>query len=126
MTAGHGLWRLSKGSNVSSPVYHDGHLYFAHENLGVVNCVEARTGKIVYEERLTPSPGQIYSSPVLADGKLYYVSRRGSVFVLAAKPTFEQLARNDLGDRTTFNASPALADGRLLLRSDQFLYCIGQ
>ena len=126
VTASHGLWRLSKGSNVSSPIYHDGHLYFAHENLGVVNCGEAKTGKIVYEERLAPSPGQIYSSPVLADGKLYYVSRRGGVFVLAAKPIFELLARNGLGDSSTFNASPAISGDQLFLRSDRFLYCLGE
>lgn len=126
VTASHVLWRLNKGSNVSSPVYHDGHLYFAHENLGVVYCVEASTGRIVYEERLAPSSGQIYSSPVLADGKLYYVSRCGAAFVLAARPAFEPLARNELGDPGPFNASPAVAGDRLLLRSEQFLYCLGE
>jgi hypothetical protein len=125
VTASHGLWRLNKGSNVSSPVYHDGHIYFAHENLGIVYCVAAQTGAVVYEERLSPAPGQIYSSPLLADGKLYFVSRGGAAVVLAARPRFEILARNHLGDRGTFNASPAVAAGRLLLRSDRFLYCIG-
>lgn len=61
----------------------------------------------------------------MADGKLYGITRSGRVFVLAAKPQFEQLARNDLGDRSSFDASPALDGNRLLLRSDKFLYCIG-
>jgi len=49
------------------------------------------------------------------------------VFVLAAKPEFELLAHNKIEtDSSIFNGSPAVADGRLLLRSDRALYCIGQ
>jgi outer membrane protein assembly factor BamB len=120
------LWSLTKGSNVSSPLYHDGHLYFAHDNLGIALCVNARTGAVVYEERLTPSPGQIYSSPVLVDGRIYYLGRNGRTAVVAARPSFAQLASNDLGERGTFNASPAVSDDRLLIRSDRYLYCIGE
>lgn len=119
------VWTLAKGSNVSSPVFHDGHLYWLHENTGVAYCVEAATGRIIYEERL-PDAGQFYSSPALADGKLYCVSRRGVIFVLAAKPEFEQLARNDLSDRSSFDASPAIDGKRLLIRSDRFLYCVAE
>ena len=122
----HEIWRLTKGSNVSSPIYHDGHVYFAHDNLGIVYCVDAKSGTVVYQERLTPSPGQFYASPVLADGKLYYLSRNGRAFVIAAKPTFELLAQNNLEKRETFNASPAISGDRLLVRSDKFLYCIGK
>jgi hypothetical protein len=118
------LWTLNKGSNVSSPIVHEGHLYWLHESLGIANGVEAATGKVVYEERLA-NAGQFYASPILADGKLYCVGRRGSVFVLAAKPQFEQVARNELGDRSSFDASPAVDGHRLLIRSDKFLYCIG-
>jgi outer membrane protein assembly factor BamB len=80
---------------------------------------------MVYEQRLEGA-GEIYASPVLADGKLYYLTRKGRTFVLAAGPTFEQLATNDLDDASIFNAGSALTDGRLLLRSDRFLYCIGE
>lgn len=66
-----------------------------------------------------PSPGVRY-------GKLYYVARSGRTFVLAAKPTFEQIAENDALDASRFNASPAIAGDRLLLRSDRYLYCIGE
>jgi hypothetical protein len=61
----------------------------------------------------------------LADGRLYYLTRSGKMFVLAAKPQFEQLAVNELPDRSVFNASPAVAGNRLLIRSDKFLYCVG-
>jgi len=124
VTQSHRVWSLNKGSNVSSPIFREGHLYWLHENLGIVCCVEAVTGKLVYEQRLA-NAGQFYASPMLADGRLHCVGRRGSVFVLAAKPQFAQLARNDLGDRSNFDASPAVDGSRLLIRSDRFLYCIG-
>src|SRR5207244_1160263 len=50
----HGLWRASKGSNVGSPIYHEGHLYWASDSGGLVVCQEAVTGKVVYSERLKP------------------------------------------------------------------------
>jgi outer membrane protein assembly factor BamB len=124
VTASRRLWTLSKGSNVSSPILHQGHLYWLHENLGIAYCVEAASGKLVYEERLARA-GQFYGSPVLAGGRLYAFTRSGVGFVLAAKPQFEQLARNELGDRSTFDASPAVDGSRLLVRSDKFLYCLG-
>jgi outer membrane protein assembly factor BamB len=125
VTAKHRLWRLGKGTNVPSPVYHDGHLYFAHDNLGILYCQDAATGNLVYEERIERLPG-IYASPILAAGRIYYLARDGQAVVVAAKPAFEVLARNSLKDRGAFNASPALAGDRLLLRSDRFLYCVGE
>jgi outer membrane protein assembly factor BamB len=125
-TKTHVLWRENKGSNVSSPLYHDGHLYWAGDHNGIVYCQEAATGKFVYEKRLVPPSGLVYASPVLADGKIYYVSQRKGAYVVAAKPEFELLAHNvfkEDGSRT--NASPAVSKGQLLLRSDQYLYCIG-
>lgn len=125
VTKTHRLWTSPKGSNVSSPVYLDGHLYWAHESREIAYCVEAKSGEVVYEKRLNRA-GQFYSSALLADGKLYYVSREGKTFVLAAKPEYEEIAVNDLNDRSVFNASPAVAGNRLLIRSDKFLYCIGE
>ncbi|MCU0979983.1 MAG: PQQ-binding-like beta-propeller repeat protein [Pirellulaceae bacterium] len=94
---------------------------------GTIYCVDAKTGKSAYEERLDPRPGKIYASPLAADGKLYYVSRDAGVYVVAARPQFELLAHNKIeSDTSVFNGSPAVADGRLLLRSDRALYCIGK
>lgn len=124
VTSSHRLWTGKKGSNVTSPILYNGHLYWMHENLGIAYCAEAKTGKIIYEERLDRAD-QVYGSPVLADGKLYYTTRSGRTFVIAAKPEFEKLATNDLERRGTFNASPAVADGKLLVRSNKFLYCLG-
>jgi outer membrane protein assembly factor BamB len=125
VTATHRLWMVQKGSNVTSPVLHEGHLYWMNEGSGVAFCAEAKTGKIVYEQRVDGA-GQIYASPVLADGKIYYTSRNGRTAVVAAKPQFERLALNEFGDRSTFNASPAVAGGRMFVRSDHHLYCLGK
>lgn len=120
----HVLWTARKGSNVPSPVHHQGHLYFAHETSDTAYCLDAATGDVVYEERL-PRMGGIYASPVLGAGKLYYVSRGGGTAVLAAKPAYELLAHNRLeGDRDA-NASPAISRERLFLRLGRFQYCIG-
>jgi hypothetical protein len=82
---------------------------------------------MVYAERLKPDAGQIWASPVLADGKLYYISKQNGVFVVAAEPKFKLLAHNVLkGDESRSNASLAVSDGQLFLRNDQYLYCIGK
>jgi len=124
VTQSHRLWTLGKGSNVPSPLFHEGHLYWLHENLGIAYCVEVATGKLVFEERMA-NTGQFYASPVLGDGKIYAFTRSGVGCVLAAQPRFAQLARNELGDRSSFDASPAIDGSRLLIRSDRALYCIG-
>ena len=127
VTESHGLWRQSKGSNVGSPVYHEGHLYWASDGGGLVCCQNAETGEFVFQERLEPRPGNIWSSPVLADGKLYIVSQRDGTFVVAAQPKFELLAHNKFADDDSrTNASPAVHDGHILIRPDKRLYCIGK
>lgn len=123
VTETHRLWIGKKGSNVSSPILHDGHLYFINDSSGIACCLKAETGEVVYESRL-PRPDQVYASALLANGRIYYVSRSGKTFVVAAKPEFELLATNDLGDRSLFHASPVAIDGRLFIRSDKALYCL--
>lgn len=125
VTESHRLWTSVKGSNVTSPVFHDGHLYWMHEQRGVAYCVKGESNELVYEERLERA-GQVYSSALLADGRIYYLTRDGRTFVIAAKPGFQQLASNDLRDGSIFNGSPAVDGSRLLIRSDKFLYCLGK
>lgn len=124
VTRTHRLWTIRKGSNVTSPIFHEGHLYWMHEGLGIAFCADAKTGTLVYEQRVERAD-QVYASAVMADGKIYYVTRSGKTFVVAAKPEYQLLATNTLSDRSTFNASPAIAGGRLYLRSDRYLYCLG-
>jgi outer membrane protein assembly factor BamB len=125
VTASHGVWRETKGSNVGSPIYYEGHLYWVSDGGGFVCCQNAATGATVFQQRLEPRPGRIWSSPVLAEGKLYIVSQNDGTFVVAAKPEFELLAHNKLDDSRS-NASPAISDGQIFLRNDGYLYCIGK
>ncbi|MCS7470667.1 PQQ-binding-like beta-propeller repeat protein [Stieleria sp. ICT_E10.1] len=122
VTDTHRLWEAKAGANVVSPVIHDGHLYWVSDRNTIAYCVRLADGEVIYAERFR---GQPYASALVGDGKLYVVTRNGGTYVLAAKPEFEQLAHNRLDDRSTFNASPIVADGKLYLRSDKYLYCIG-
>ena len=121
VTETHRLWEAKAGANVSSPVIHGDHLYWVSDRNRTAYCVHRDTGEVLYEKRFG---GQPYASTVVADDKLYVVTRYSGTFVLAAKPEFEILAHNQFEDESTFNASPVIAAGRLLIRSDEHLYCI--
>ena len=124
------LWSVKDGSYIPSPVVSEGYLYWMDDK-GFANCIEAATGKTVYRERLPhPSGGESrkahYASVVLIGERLYALGRSGATFVLPAKPTFEVLACNTIAnDGSDFNASPAVSKGKILLRSNRMLYCIG-
>jgi len=118
----HKLWQADVGANVSSPVVHDGHLYWTSDRNKTAYCLSLDDGSIKYSEDVDLQP---YASTLLADGKLYVVTRYGGTLVLAAKPQFQQLAHNRLADKTVFNASPITCGGNLILRSNKNLYCFG-
>jgi outer membrane protein assembly factor BamB len=96
-----------------------------NDNREMAYCAEAKTGKVIYEQRLNRA-GQVYASALLAGDRIYYLTRDGKTFVVAAKPTFEELAVNDLRDGSIFNATFAVDGSKLLVRSDKFLYAIGK
>jgi outer membrane protein assembly factor BamB len=122
----HVLWRTNKGANVSSPVYLNGCLYWVHEGRGELYCLDARTGNVQFQQRLEPRPGTMYPSLVAADGRLYAASQHKGVFVFAAKRQYELLAHNVFADDDSrMNASLAIDGGRIYLRNDKFLYCLG-
>ena len=69
--------------------------------------------------------GQDYSSPVLANGKIYFLSRSGEAFVYAAGPEFKLLGQNRFAaDGGDFSSTPAISDGQLFIRSSKYLYCV--
>jgi outer membrane protein assembly factor BamB len=123
----HVLWTKKWTTRVSTPVYHDGHLY-ALDQAGYASCINTKTGEEVFRQRLDISGDgdKIYASLVAADGKVYGVTRLDGTVVLALQPELKILARNYLDDDTVFNATPAIVDGQLLIRSDKALYCIGK
>ena len=70
--------------------------------------------------------GGLYASVIAADGKLYAATRTTGTYVLAAAPEFKVLSHNTLTeDKSRFDATPSVADGKLYLRSEQYLYCLG-
>ncbi len=117
----HVKWRVATGAPyVSSLLYYQGLLYMATER-GIVTCIEAESGEIVWRERLQ---GVFSASPVAADGKVYLTNEAGETFVLAAGREFKILARNPLGERTV--GSLAISNGRIFLRTDDHLFSIGK
>jgi len=113
VTNSHRLWvRPKVATNVPSPVFHDGYIYSVREEGGVLSCVNAENGEVVFQERLQPSAGRIYASPLVADGKIYLVSREDGTYVVAAQPLFTQLAHNVIEDDDSCQAPECLANSR--------------
>jgi hypothetical protein len=123
VTESHRLWEAKAGANVCSPVIYKDHLYWVSDRNRVAYCVRMKDGEVLHSERF---PAQPYASALLADGKLYIVSRYDGTFVLEATPEMKQLAHNKFDDDSTFNASPIASGGKVLIRSDKFLYCVGK
>jgi outer membrane protein assembly factor BamB len=120
IASSHVLWRVpSGGPYISSLVHYQGLIYMMGD-VGVLTVTDAKTGERVFQERL----GGVYSaSPVAADGKVYLLSEDGETIVIAAGRAPRVLARNRLPARQL--ASPAIAGGRLFIRSDDQLFAIG-
>ncbi|MFT5465556.1 MAG: outer membrane protein assembly factor BamB [Verrucomicrobiales bacterium] len=98
-----------------------GDLVFRMNKPGVLRCVRLTTGEELFEERLEGvDPG--VSPVVTADGRIYIASA-GKTLVLRAAGEFEVLAESDLADGSL--ASPAVVDGKLILKGKQFLWCVG-
>ncbi len=114
-------WRRNRDTpDVSSPLVHDGLVYLCRE-IGVLICMDAKTGKELYQEGLHRA--RYRASPVFADGKIYCTSRDGAFTVVKAGPKFEKLAANHLPDQ--FAASPAISNGTIYLRGFDSLYAVG-
>ena len=97
-----------------------GDLLFAWFDKGVVTCLEAATGEIVWRERIG---GDYFGSPVCVNKTLYCISREGEVVVLAAAREFQELGRVDLGEPS--NSTPAVANGVMFLRTKSHIMAIG-
>ncbi|HZZ77920.1 MAG TPA: PQQ-binding-like beta-propeller repeat protein [Gemmataceae bacterium] len=119
----HVLWKSKAGACNCSPVLAGDFLYWVD---GTITCLNIADGKTVYKERLYGGKNE-YVSAVAAGDKIYALTRFDGLFVVSAGNNFEQLAHNNFkGDTSIFNASPAISDGRIYLRSNEYLYCIGK
>ena len=125
----HTVWSGRDANRFGTPVVYRGRLVVVSG--GVVSCLDAATGERIYQARLPGGDGGggrrgggDYSSPVAADGKIYYVTSSGDVHVFAAGDTFESLAVNRVTEEgESCAATPAISDGAILIRSSKNLSC---
>ena len=126
VTGTHRLWHHPKTKQrIGSGVISDGHIYILNDP-GVAECYELKTGKLIWEERLVGQgpDNSSWSSMVLADGRLYAINHSCDTFVLRASPKFELVATNSLGEPD--NASLAVSDGDIFIRTHKALWCIAE
>jgi outer membrane protein assembly factor BamB len=91
---------------------------------GILTSFDTRTGEIVKQARLPGAPGEYFSSPVAADGKIYAVSEEGKVAVIRAGAKWEMMGVNDLGDGS--RSTPAITGGKMYFRTFGTLYCFAE
>ena len=122
ITASHLIWTTQNGPDVPTPVT-DGTYFYIVNDRGIVFCLDAKTGETIYgPQRITP--GTYSSSPVLADDKIYVTNEDGTTTVYSAGPEFRILAENVMDEYTL--SSVAISEGQLFLRTDSFLYAVGE
>ena len=117
----HMLWR-TKSKNpqrVGSGVIHGKNLFLA-DATGILQCLNAETGDLVFRERLG---GNLWGSILLAGDRLYVSNLEGDTYVVRAASEFELIAKNSVGEATYAAIAPA--HGKLFLRTHKQLYCIG-
>lgn len=115
------VWINDKpGPQEPSLLYYRGLLYALMDN-GVLVCLDGKTGKDHYRQRLG---GPSNSSPIAGDGRIYVSDNEGKTYVVKAGKTLDVQATNELGERIT--ASPAISGSDLIYRTDSQLYCIGE
>ncbi len=106
---------------VASPLLHGERLYVVKDDKGLFYSLDAATGRQLNTLQRLPGITGIYSSPVAAGDRVYFVGRNGASAVVRADD-FETLAENQLDD--DFSASPAIAGDELFLRGHRYLYCV--
>ena len=115
------VYRLRQGvPNIPTPIA-VGNLLFLWHDRGTVACLDASTGEQKWRNRVG---GHFHSSPVLVGDRIFGISKAGDVVVITAGDEFELLGRSSLDD--TCQATPAVADGRMVFRTESGLVCVGQ
>lgn len=114
-------------ADVPTPLYYKGRFYLLNGRKKVISCIEPKTGKVLWSEKLNAKV-KLEASPTGADGKIYIISHLGEVFVVKAGDTFELVSESNMGvPQSTFIRSPIVAaQGNLFIRANDKLYCIGK
>lgn len=116
------LWTISKGTADSSWPVIVGNLLFYVADTGIAHCVDIGSGEVLWKERLAGSP---HRASVVTDGKnVYFTGTKGVTTVVRASDQFEVVAENQVDD--VLYSAPIPSDGRLFLRGQKRLYCIGK
>lgn len=127
------LWQKGLRSGIATPIICGENMYWASG--GVFFAASLETGEYVYKERLPrlggPTggfPNANYSSPVAVGDNIIQFTRNGESYVIRPGSEFDLVAHNAAfeGDKSAFSATPAISDGQMFVRSEQFLYCIGE
>jgi len=113
------VWRLKRGMPQRSSLLLIGDLLFGMTHRGHAVCIEAKTGKVVWKERVARA---FSASPLYADGRIYMFSERRGTTVIEPTREYKQLAASNLGERIM--ASPGVAGKAIFLRTDKHLYRI--
>ncbi len=121
VTKSHIAWEQKKGvPSLASMLYVAPHIFSVTDS-GVVTCFAAKTGEIIWQNRIG---GKHSSSPVYVDGKIYFLSEaEGECVIIEAGPEFRVIARNSIDEKC--KASIAVCKGNLIIRSENHLFCIG-
>lgn len=123
VTSSNVVWQYDKGTAyVPSSILYGDYLYLMSDR-GILTCLDAKTGKIVYEGGRIPTPATFTASPVAFDGKILMTSEDGDTFIVKAGTKHEVIATNSIGEPVY--ASPAISDGMIFIRGEKNLYCIG-
>lgn len=123
VTKTHVLWNIDPKtpSNLSSPLFYNGRVHVVKAG-GLESCYDASNGKALWERSRLGNFGDYFASPVAGDGKIYFAAKNGFVVVLQDGPELKVLGKNDLGEEII--ATPAIADGRLFIRTREHLVCV--
>lgn len=116
-------WSKQRGGPyMPTPIVY-GDYFYTCSNQGVLAAYNARTGERIYQERIAGRGGAFTASPVAGDGKLYFASEDGDVFVVKAGPKYEMVATNPVGE--VMMATPAISDGLVIVRGVNHLFAFG-
>ncbi len=125
VTKTHVVWNKSDiGTDVPSPVASNGQVYVLRDK-GEILCLNAKTGDTIWTGQTEKNRLAFSASPVLAGGNLYVTREDGKTFVVGTGKEFNVIAGNDL-DGEFVAATPVFADGKILIRTIEHLYCIGK
>jgi len=119
----HVAWSVVRGgAYMQTPLVYGTNLYSCH-NTGILSCFEAATGKLCYKERLGSGADGFTASPVASEGKLYFTSEQGSVYVVKPGPEFNVLATNEMDE--VCMATPAISEGTIFFRTQSHVVAVG-